>query len=117
MAVVAVTVPFFDLHAHTHWLIAEWNPFRSSSIKASDIAANVLLYMPFGLFSRAGRPWGRRVRVTAGAAAVLSFLAEASQLFSHSRIPSLSDIACNVLGAVAGVLVSVRIERRRLTRR
>jgi len=101
-ALIAVTVPFFDLHLHTHWAKVGWIPFRTPPIKASDLAANVALYVPFGfLFSR---PSGHGPFTGAiSCAAVLSVAVVFTQLCSHSRIPSTTDVVCNVIGAAVGV--------------
>lgn len=35
---------------------------------------------------------------------VMSLLGEWSQVYSHSRFPSATDVVCNVIGAVAAAL-------------
>jgi len=105
-AIVATCVPFFDLHMHAHWYKIAWIPFWSGPQKLSDIAANILIYMPLGFLTRPQpRPAVRYTRALAGSA-VLSFACELTQVFSHGRIPSTTDIVCDVIGALAGVAVS-----------
>ena len=71
-------------------------------VKLVDIVLNVALYVPFGYwFTRwVGR---RRTGLAVASAGALSLLTEWTQLYSHSRFPSLTDVTCNVLGAVVGV--------------
>lgn len=86
----------------------------------SDIAANVLLYLPFG----ASVAWlvatrlGGLVAVVAATAAgaALSFVIEYAQLYETRRVTSLSDVACNTAGAFAGAWVALAIAgaRRRM---
>ena len=101
-AIVAGTVPWTDFVGHTHWGKVQWIPFVSPPVKLLDVVGNVLLYLPFGYsLIRASPP---RVRgwhavVVAG---LLSFAVEWSQLYSHSRFPSMQDVACDVSGAWLG---------------
>jgi VanZ family protein len=46
----------------------------------------------------------RRVWIVVALAAMLSLVTETSQLYSHGRIPSGSDLTCNILGAFAGAM-------------
>lgn len=79
----------------------------------SDIAANVLLYLPFGvclawlLAARLGSLLAIAAACVAGAA--LSTVIEVAQLYETRRVSSLTDIACNTLGAVAGALLAVAV--------
>ena len=107
-AILMATIPIFDLHAHTHWVNVTYNPFVLSPKAMVDIAANVLLYMPLGVRARPRQPVRRRVTRVAGAALVLTLVAEGSQLFSHSRVPSPVDMVANILGAVLGACVAAR---------
>jgi VanZ family protein len=83
----------------------------------SDVAANVLLYLPLGaclawlLAARFGAP-----AAVAGAtilAAALSFAVEFSQLYETRRVTSLADFACNTVGAFAGACFAIAISRTR----
>ena len=87
----------------------------SPPIKIRDVAVNLLLYAPWGYFGaralrsrppsllrsfgETGSPW-----IVVALAAVLSLATEASQLYSHGRFPSATDLTCNILGACAGAM-------------
>jgi glycopeptide antibiotics resistance protein len=109
-AIIATGVPFTNLQNHTHWYKVQWIPFYSPPVKLSDIAANIIIYMPLGFLTQ---PWKDvRARLKRGviAVALLSTAIETTQLYSHSRFPSSTDIACDVIGAAIGILVSVLFE-------
>lgn len=83
----------------------------------SDVAANVLLYLPLGaclawLFApRTGGP--AAVALATFAAAALSFSIEFTQLYETRRVASLADLACNATGAFAGACFALAIARTR----
>lgn len=106
IVLVLGSVPFFDLHQHAHWDRIGWIPFSSPPVKAGDIALNVLIYVPFGFLARTSRePGGRHLLLVVGQALALSLALEASQCFTHSRFPSMTDVLCNVAGAVIGAVL------------
>ena len=111
LALVAVSVPFENLQNHTHWYKVGWIPFVTPPVKASDIIANVLLYIPLGYF-RQMRARRRMCVQALGESAVLAFLMELTQLYSHSRIPSSTDLVCDCAGAVIGAWARHRSVRR-----
>lgn len=80
----------------------QWIPFSSPPVKPIDIIANVLLYLPFGSLVVARSANRRRRWIAVGLAAALSLATEWTQVYSHSRFPSVQDALCNVLGAWAG---------------
>jgi glycopeptide antibiotics resistance protein len=95
-----------DLQNHTHWAKVCWIPFVTPPVKMSDILANMLLYVPWGFcFARPSVPPGRS-RVVIACAAALSVVTEATQLFSHTRFPSATDVTCNVAGAWLGAMMA-----------
>ena len=98
-------VPWMDVQNHSHWSKVQWIPFVTPPIKVIDIVVNVALYMPFGYwFIRwAGR---KRSLLAVASAASLSLATEWTQLYSHSRFPSLTDVTCNVVGAIVGVWIA-----------
>ena len=102
LIICGAVVPWSDLQNHTHWSKVQWIPFVTPPVKLVDIVLNVALYVPFGYwFTRwAGR---RRTGLAVASAGALSLATEWTQLYSHSRFPSLTDVTCNVLGAVVGV--------------
>jgi VanZ family protein len=77
----------------------------------SDIAANLLLYLPFGaclawmLAARAGAVLGFAGAVLAAAA--LSTAIEVAQIYETRRVASLADVAFNTLGAGGGALLAL----------
>jgi len=81
----------------------------------SDVAANVLLYLPLGaclawlLSARAGGPFA--VAAATIAAAALSFAIEFAQLYETRRVTSLADFSCNTIGAFAGACFALAIAR------
>jgi VanZ family protein len=83
----------------------------------SDVAANVLLYLPFGtclcwlLRARLGPAAAVGVATLAGMA--LSFSIESAQLFETRRVASLADFACNSAGSFAGAGLALAIARTR----
>src|SRR4051812_26163676 len=91
-------------------LLNSWADHPSS---LGDLLANVLLYMPFGLFAALAAR-GRKVDfcLVTLVGAVLSTSMEALQFYDTDRVTSLWDVASNtagtVLGASAGLLVATR---------
>jgi len=76
-----------------------------------DVVANLLLYMPFGLFVMLARPasW-RRWQGFAFACllgSLISLGVELLQGFSNERVQSLTDLALNAAGAALGALLAV----------
>src|SRR3954453_23055423 len=80
----------------------------------ADILANVLLYIPFGLFAALNRRGGKLVGfcVVTCFGGVLSTSMEFTQFYDTDRVASLWDVASNTLGTVvgawAGLLVGTR---------
>jgi VanZ family protein len=79
----------------------------------SDIAANVLLYLPLGAcltWLLAARLGGLAAAIVATlAAAALSFAVEFAQLYETRRVASLADLAYNTVGAFAGAWVAIGV--------
>ena len=100
----------FNMHLYdtgraglTH-LLSTW---RDPPQSRGDLIANILLYMPLG-FAAAGVSPGKW-RGALGAVAIgagLSFSIEWLQFYDQSRVSCLSDFALNVIGCLAGALVS-----------
>ena len=83
-----------------------------------DVVSNILLYIPLALFgARALENLPARWRVLAMTivAALLSTGIEITQFFDEGRATELSDITCNVSGALIGGMVEV-VARGRLRR-
>lgn len=83
----------------------------------SDVAANVLLYLPLGtclcwlLAARFGAI--AAVAAATAIAALLSYAIESAQLFETRRVASFADFACNTAGAAAGAGLALAIARTR----
>lgn len=83
----------------------------------SDVAANVLLYLPLGasltwlLSARLGGP--AAVVAATLVAGALSFAIEFAQLYETRRVASLADFAYNVTGAFIGACFALAIARAR----
>lgn len=79
----------------------------------SDIAANVLLYLPLGAclaWLLATRLGGLFATVAATlAAAGLSFAVEFAQLYETRRVASLGDVVYNTVGAFTGAWIALAI--------
>lgn len=95
-----IVVPWYRWQDHAHWTRVQWLPFLTPPLRVRDIVANTLVYVPFGLlFTRAIRP---SVWAAVSAAFLLSLLTEWTQVYSHGRFPSSTDLLCNTLGAWVG---------------
>jgi VanZ family protein len=74
-----------------------------AELDVPDIVANVVGFAPLGLVFASRGAWPAIALSTA-----LSSFAEAMQLFSRGRSPSLIDVVTNVMGAAIGVALCVR---------
>jgi len=108
--IAAAVVPWASYLTHTHWERVQWVPFLPPpDLRLRDLAVNVLLYVPFGVFYvEAGRAV-RSIRRAVVWAAVFSVLTELTQVFSHGRFPTTTDVLMNVLGAFVGAVVARRL--------
>jgi VanZ family protein len=110
VAIAAAVVPWADVQTHSHWPRVQWIPFFTPPIRPLDLVINVLLYAPLGFwFVRQSadddtRAWWRACIY----AMALSLFTEWTQLYSHSRFPSLTDTSCNLIGTALGALMAVR---------
>lgn len=112
LVVVMVSGPWFGLTRTPQWQRVTWIPFHGFEDKPSDVAANFLLFVPFGVsFARGSR--GRRVLTRALlAGAAVSIPVEVSQLFFVMRDPSATDVLMAICGTAAGSLAAQAFERR-----
>jgi glycopeptide antibiotics resistance protein len=101
-AILLVVVPWGAFQNHPHWDQVLWVPFVSGPLRVRDIVANVVFYVPFGVLYV--RRFRTGVRHAVLAAAVLSILTELTQVYSHGRFPSSTDIVCNTVGACCGAV-------------
>jgi VanZ family protein len=83
----------------------------------SDVAANILLYLPLGAclawLIRARRGAALAVLGATLLAAAFSFAIEFAQLYETRRVASLADLASNATGAFLGALLALAIARTR----
>ncbi len=108
--IVLVVVPWGSFQNHSHWSRVQWIPFVTPPVGLRDIVANVLFYAPFGYWSMR---LSRRPRMWHGLvfAFALSAATELTQVYSHGRFPSSTDLVCNVVGAGLGTLLARRFAR------
>lgn len=98
----AISSPWVGFTPHAQWHRVHFVPLADPADKFRDVAANVLLFVPFG-YSAAGRRKAKSGFLFAiGAAAAVSMTAEASQLFSTKRYPSATDVSAAVVGSAIG---------------
>jgi glycopeptide antibiotics resistance protein len=128
--VAATTMPWSTYYAgHSHWPQVEWIPF-SRRVRPLDFVLNVLLFVPFGWAATAvgrdasltrphsptgpRRPLGgsldtdasaRRPYLVVGMACLLSLTVELFQVYSHGRMPTMTDVLANTLGAWVGTAI------------
>lgn len=106
--IVAIVVPWYDWQDHPHWMNVVWRPFVDPPMRMLDVVLNIALYVPLGFagIRRTGRTWLVVVLATG-----LSLLTELTQVYSHSRIPSLTDVVSNVAGAATGLMLAIALGR------
>jgi glycopeptide antibiotics resistance protein len=104
--IFAIVLPWQRFQDHTHWQRVQWIPFRSPPITLRDLAGNVALYVPVGylIVRLTGPPVG--IPRAVACAALLSIGTETTQLFSHGRFPSMTDVTCNLAGACLGAAIA-----------
>ena len=102
--IVAAVFPWREFQSHSHWAKVRWIPF-SPPLGFRDIAVNVALFMPLGAAIAFQVAAPLMIRRAVLAAAALSLVAECTQIFSHSRFPSATDVAANVFGAMIGASI------------
>ena len=108
VCIIALTFPW-DLQNHPHWQKVAWIPFVTGIVRPVDLLGNFALYFPFGFFLPVRRQPARLLIATL-LAALLSASLELSQVWSHWRFPSATDVTMNVAGSVAGALVRGLLE-------
>jgi glycopeptide antibiotics resistance protein len=108
----SVFFPWRDFQDHAHWYKVAWIPVVWSPWRVLDLIGNIVAFVPFGaLVTLAVRRGGAVDWVLGVAGALLLALgAEVAQVFSHMRIPSITDVMANVSGAAVGIWL---VRRRR----
>jgi VanZ family protein len=85
-------------------------------ISLPDIAQNILLYVPFGIFGawivRGWRltRWAQVLSLVAGACAYSTTM-ELLQMLLAGRIASTLDVIANLVGTVAGIVIATPVEQ------
>ena len=94
-----------------------WDGFLNSwggQQSPGDSMGNVALFVPFGLFAwfaLQGKKPGQRIATILVAALVFSASLQVLQLFLRARDPALVDIAWNLAGTLAGLLLVIPVGR------
>ena len=105
-------LPLHNFVGHAHWQYIRWVPtpdqLSSPAVLLDlgiDAAANILLFVPFGLLYTLrgldGRSFSPGLLMLM--AFTLSFGIEYYQVYCHNRSTSLLDLLDNVLGAYLGM--------------
>ena len=90
------------------WAFYEPGIWAPTLVVVSDVALNIVLYIPFGVLGflsvRDGyqRHWLRLVARVALLAVLFSASNEAFQLYTIDRVASVTDIVSAAIGALAG---------------
>ncbi|HUU35569.1 MAG TPA: VanZ family protein [Vicinamibacterales bacterium] len=113
LIVLATTWPLSRFQSHAHWASVEWIPF-SKFVRPIDVVANVLLFVPFGVAFSWGGTTDRRYRRAVAWALACSVAVELGQVYTHNRVPSVTDLMANSAGAWLGAYWAVRRHRQRL---
>lgn len=116
LLVVLAVAPIFPLSnfvGHPHWDQIRWIPFHKFTLswnKILDVIGNTLWFVVFGYLLHYQLRWDSRARwaivTTTAIAGMVSLSAELFQVFCHNRIPSTTDVICNVLGAGLGAYLA-----------
>jgi hypothetical protein len=103
LVIALCVVPWWGFQWHSHWSRVSWWPFVTGPLRFRDVAVNLLLYMPFGLFFVQGQHRsGSRVAAAVATGLLLSLTTELTQVYSHGRFPSATDVVMNGIGVLAG---------------
>lgn len=112
LLVVFATAPLFPLSnfvGHPHWDHVRWIPFQDFFLSRNmlkDVIGNTVWFMVLGYLLHYQLNWDSRSRWTIATITVIaggiSISTELFQAFCHNRISSMTDVACNTLGAGLG---------------
>jgi glycopeptide antibiotics resistance protein len=92
------------------WLVALFDLAPEQAYGVGEFAANILLFMPLGIFAMLLVPGISWVRTVAGALTVTILIEVVQTLLRPDRTGSIRDVVANTLGAAigAGIVVGVR---------
>jgi VanZ family protein len=122
LAVIAFLIVFGSLYPFSFSLggagpIERLGELPLAGTTRSDVAANVLLYLPLGTciaWLLAARLGGAAAILSATLiAGTLSLAIEVAQLYETRRVASLADLACNAAGAFLGASLGIALARTR----
>jgi len=113
---VLFLVPLFPLTnfvGHSHWEAVRWIPFEDFSFTTDafvDILGNICWFMIFGYLlhywmNKNSSPLRSIATVTLITVGV-SLALELFQVFCHNRVPSMTDVICDTVGACLGAYFS-----------
>jgi glycopeptide antibiotics resistance protein len=111
LVIMATTWPWSSYVGHPHWASIRIFPWTLIT-KPWEPVANVLLFVPLGAALQWGAGRDRRI-AAAVAAGLLSVAVETFQLYTHTRIPALPDLAVNTLGGWLGAHLLLAAAQRR----
>jgi glycopeptide antibiotics resistance protein len=112
LVVAVASGPWFGIARETQWTRVTWIPFTGADDKPRDVAANFLMFVPFGFSFAAGRRGSRAIAGAMLAAVALSLSVEIPQLFYRLRDPSATDVFMALCGSAAGSVASQAFHRR-----
>lgn len=110
---IAPLFPVSNYVGHPHWDLIRWIPFQDFSFSRNmlkDVIGNILWFTMFGFLLRyqlnEGWPSLRALTTIVAVAGGISLSVEFFQIFCHNRIPSTTDVLCNMFGASLGGYVA-----------
>jgi len=113
---LAPVLPLSNFAGHPHWNIIRWIPFQDFSLSPGilkDVMGNAVWFMMFGylLYGRlpADFTTARTIAMVALIGGGISLSTELFQVFCHNRVPSTTDIICNIVGAGLGGLFAKQV--------
>ncbi len=111
------TLPWSDFQGEAQWDKVCWLPCHDTSLSKLSLLnalANYLLFFPFGCLYVLTRlaATGRVLLEAIALAALLSLGAELYQVFSHVRVPSMTDVVSNLAGATVGAALALAFRKR-----
>jgi glycopeptide antibiotics resistance protein len=96
------------LHVVALWVASVLGTPSGPTFDALEVAANVVMFVPFGVLALAAYRWMRVWSATL-AGLVTSGIIEGVQLFLPTRYSTISDLIANTAGALLGALLVVGV--------
>lgn len=102
---------------HKEWLVLPWSWSADLRRDILDLTLNIFGFVPFGFcFYRrcqlSGRSsWPGRALVVVTSGAVISLTIEVIQVWLPNRVSSFSDLLCNTIGTLLGVVLALVVYR------